>query len=136
MRISLPFPKCPKCKTDSNNSFHKNCGGKLEIETATDNVYCTKCNDNWNIWRSVYNCSCGHEFSAHEIKKTLVEVLASCRICAEEIAARNAAQRKRITQSETSLRNFLSSFFEKLGYSFGITIGTLIETVVKSILKK
>lgn len=130
MRILLPFPQCPSCKKKSNTSYHKDCGGQLRIETTNDDVICTKCNHNWNIWDSKYYCTCGYCFSTDEVKSTLIELLAACRVCADEIAAQNVARQVRLTTSELSLRSFLCSFFEKLGYSFGIAIGTLINGVV------
>lgn len=136
MQILLPFPQCPSCKKKSNTSYHKECGGQLRIETKNDEVVCTKCNHHWNIWDSKYYCTCGHCFSSNEVKSTLIELLAACRVCANEIAAQNAAKQERLRISEISLRAFLSKFFEKLGYSFGLAIGTLIDAVVDYILPK
>ena len=136
MQILLPFPTCPNCTKKSNTSYHKDCGGQLRIETTNDEVVCTKCNCHWNIWASKYYCTCGHCFSANEVKTTLIELLAACQVCADEIAAQNAAKQARTKVSETSLRTFLNRFLEKLGYTFGLAIGTLVNAAVDYILRK
>lgn len=130
MRITLPFPTCPKCNTKSPSSYHKDCGGKLRIETSTDEVFCDKCNHHWNIWDSNYYCSCGHCFTASEVSTTLTAVLVACRVAAEELSALNAAKQARLKTSQNSLRSFFEGFFESLGYSFGVAVGTIIEAVL------
>ena len=135
MRITLPFPTCPQCDTKSPTSYHTDCGGRLRIETSTDEVYCDRCNHHWNIWASNYFCSCGHCFSANEVRFTLTAVLVGCRAAAEELSAQNAAQQARAKISERSLRSFFESFFERLGYAFGVAIGTIIESAVSLFFK-
>lgn len=135
MKITLPFPNCPQCDTKAPSSYHRGCGGKLRIETSTDEVYCDKCNHHWNIWDSSYYCSCGHCFSANEVRFTLTAVLVGCRAAAEELSAQNAAKQARIKISERSLRSFFESFFERLGYSFGVAVGTIIESAISMFLK-
>lgn len=130
MRITLPFPACPNCETKSPTSYHKDCGGKLRIETQTDIVYCDKCDHQWDIWESNYHCSCGHCFSAQEVQITLTAVLVGCRVAAEELAGQNMAKQERLKTSQTSLRKFLEGFFGKLGYSFGVAVGTIIESAL------
>ena len=129
MRILLPFPRCQKCGEDSPESIHKCCGGALFIETTTDDVYCSKCCKHWNVWDSKYYCSCGNVFEAKEVQDTLTEVLVLCRVCAEEVLLQNKAKKERITSSEKSLRVFLGSFLERLGYSLGVAVGVIIEAV-------
>lgn len=131
MRIPLPFPKCSKCGKTAERSFHKDCGGQLHIETTSDEVYCLKCNDHWNIWKSNYYCSCGNKFAARDVQKALTEVLVFCRVCAEEILAQQELKKQRITSSQSSLRIFLSEFLNGLGYSLGVALGTIIEAVSK-----
>ena len=136
MKIPLPFPECKKCGNDSKNSFHKNCGGSLSIETTSDEVYCSKCKKSWNIWKSTYYCSCGNVFESNDVRDTLIEVLAFCRVCAEEIILQKEAEKQRIITSEKSLRVFLGSFLEKLGYSFGVAVGTIIDIISNLFFKK
>lgn len=136
MKIPMPFPKCKSCGESSPRSYHRNCAGRLHIETTTDVVYCEKCNANWWVWDSTYFCTCGSSFSASEVHSTLLEVLACCKVCAEEIAAQNSARKKRDEISEISLRAFLSKFFEQIGYAFGVAIGTIIDSVTAFLLKK
>lgn len=135
MKVKLPFPECPKCKTGSESSIHKDCGGKLTIETSTDEVYCDKCSHHWNIWDSNYHCSCGHVFAAEEVRKTLTAVLVGCRIAAEELSALNAAYAARVKASRSSMRSFFEGFFQKLGYAFGVSIGTVVESVLSLFFK-
>lgn len=136
MEILLPFPRCPSCNRESNTSYHRDCGGQLRIQVSNDEVLCTKCNHHWNIWDSKYYCVCGHCFSANEVKNTLIELLAACQVCADEIAAQDKARQARLRASEISLREFLSNFFGKLGYSFGLAIGTLINAIVDYLLRR
>lgn len=135
MKIPIPFPKCNSCGEAAPKSYHRNCGGRMNIETTTDVVYCNKCNSHWNVWDTTYYCTCGSAFKATEVRTALIEVLACCRVCAEEIVAQQQAQKKREKFSEISLKSFLSKFFEQLGYSFGVAIGTIIDAVTKYILK-
>lgn len=136
MKIPMPFPKCKSCGESSPRSYHRNCSGRMLIETTTDVVYCEKCEKCWGIWDSTYYCTCGSSFTAEEIHSTLLEVLACCKICAEEIAAQDSARSKREKISEISLRAFLSKFFEQIGYAFGVAIGTIIDSVTAFILKR
>lgn len=108
----------------------------MYVEVTTDVVYCDKCSEHWNAWDSMYYCTCGSVFKATDVREALTEVLACCKVCAEEIAAREAARKRRDSLSEVSLRAFLSSFFEKIGYAFGVTIETIIEAVTTFILNK
>ncbi len=136
MKIPLPFPECKRCGNDSKQSFHKNCGGSLSIETTSDEVFCSKCGKHWNIWKSKYYCSCGNVYKAKDVRNTLTEVLVYCRICAEEILIQEEIRRQRINTSEKSLREFLASFLEGLGYSLGVAIGTIIDAVSAFFFKK
>ncbi|MGI6462811.1 MAG: hypothetical protein ACOX04_04205 [Candidatus Scatomorpha sp.] len=135
MKVALPFPKCPKCETESSLSYHKDCGGKLRIETSTDEVYCDKCDHHWNIWESNYYCSCGHTFSAEQVHNTLTSVLVFCRVAAEELSAQDSARQQRLKYSKSSMRKFFEGFFQQLGYSFGIAIGTIVESVLSLFFK-
>ena len=131
MRIPLPFPRCKDCGKTYETCVHANCGGKIFIEVNTDEVYCNKCNEHWNIWESNYHCTCGATFKANEVRTALNEVLVFCKVCAKEIEEQERARKRRTEISEVSLRSFASAFFEKLGYAFGVTVGTLVETFVK-----
>ena len=131
MRIPLPFPKCRNCGKASEFCFHYNCGGKLSIEVRSDEVYCDRCNEHWNIWESNYHCTCGAVFSANDVQKALIETLAFCKACAEEIKEQERARKQRKRISEESLRSFAKGFFEKLGYFFGVAVGSLVDAFVK-----
>ena len=136
MRIPMPFPKCNTCGESHPRSYHKKCGGRMLVETTTDVVYCDRCGAHWDVWDSTYYCSCGSAFKAEDVRSALIEVLACCRLCAEEIAAQDIARKKRESLSETSLRAFLSKFFERIGYAFGVAVGTIIDAVTTYLLKK
>lgn len=131
MRIPLPFPKCKNCGKTYETCIHANCGGKLFIDVDTDEVYCNKDGEHWNIWESIYHCTCGATFRADEVSTALTEVLVFCKVCANEIEEQEKAKKIRSDITDASLKSFAISFFEKLGYSFGVAVGTLIETFVK-----
>ena len=135
MRVSLPFPKCHSCGKDSVISYHRNCGGKMQVEIQTDEVYCEKCKHHWNIWDSKYHCSCGAIFEAREVRKALMEVLACCRACADELADMDKAKKERTTESKKSFRSFVSGFIEGIGYSFGLSIGTIVDVIISLFFK-
>ena len=136
MKIALPFPKCPNCEANSSSSIHKDCGGKLRIETSTDEVYCDNCSHHWNIWDSNYFCSsCGHIFSAEQVSHTLTAVLVACRVAAEELSAQDSARQERLKCSRSSMRKFFEQFFQQLGYHFGVAIGTIIASVLSFMFK-
>ena len=131
MRIRLPFPKCPVCHEENETSIHKDCGGTLEIEVNTDEVYCTKCGHHWNIWDSNYHCTCGHVFAAKDIQSTLATLLAMCHVCAREIENQRKYQSQRSTVANESLRHFAYGFFQKIGEGFGIAIGIFVESFIR-----
>ncbi|MBQ9886651.1 MAG: hypothetical protein IJM37_07330 [Lachnospiraceae bacterium] len=135
MKIPLPFPKCKKCKKESPQAYHKDCGGVLLIETNNDYVSCKRCKESWDIWDSKYYCSCGNVFSAKSVKNTLIEVLAYCKVCAEELEAQRYAKETRKRIADDSLRGFLNAFLEKIGYGLGVAVETIINTVISYFLK-
>lgn len=132
MKIPMPFPKCKSCGESSPKSFHSynNCGGRMLIETDNDEVYCQKCPMHWNVWDSEYHCTCGSVFKAYEVRRTLVEVLASCKACADEMRMQNKYKGARDDLTSVSIRAFITKMFEQIGYSFGVSIGTLIESAL------
>ena len=135
MYLPLPFPPCPRCKKESNQGYHRNCGGKLEVDPINEMVVCLKCNEHWNIWDSTYYCSCGHKFTAVSIASEVKTILLLCKVCMDEIERQQQAQKKLHKLSKASMRNFLCGFFESLGFVVGSVIGTAIETVTKLFFK-
>ena len=134
MKLPLPFPYCPKCEKQHSISYHKDCGGALEIDPETEIVYCPKCGKNWDSWDSEYHCRCGNTFEANEVKKSVNELIEDCRECAEllELETRAYWKRKRIT--EESKRGFISDFIKGLGYSLGKAAGYVIEKIVEFVV--
>lgn len=127
MYIPLPFPTCNQCKKNEIKSFHTKCGGLLEIDPNTNNVHCTKCNKNWDIWDSTYHCSCGHTFEATEVKKSVDNVIELCQLCAEELDLYQSAYWKRKQLAEDSQRTYIENFFRGLGYISGILFEKLVD---------
>lgn len=136
MYIPMPFPKCKKCGKSSTQGYHRGCGGKLEFDPEKENIRCPKCAKQWNIWDTTYFCSCGNEFHSKEIEDSIVQLLYACKICVQEIENQQKAQKQRIDLRESSLRSFLTSFFEKLGFYIGEATGTIIEAVIRFFVKK
>ncbi len=131
MRIPLPFPKCKVCGKTYETCIHSKCGGKISIEVATDEVYCERCSEHWNIWESSYHCPCGASFHANEVRTALSEVLVFCKVCAQEIEGQERAKKRRSELADASLRSFASAFFKQLGCAFGVALGSLVEAFVK-----
>lgn len=127
MYIPLPFPTCTQCNKNGNKSFHTKCGGLLEIDPACDDVHCLKCNKNWNIWNSVYHCSCGHTFKASEVKKSVEDMIELCQLCAEELDLFQSAYWKRKQLASNSRRIYVEQFFKGLGYISGILFEKLVD---------
>ena len=130
MYIPLPFPKCPKCNKMSEQGYHHNCGGELQIDPKTEMVFCPKCRKEWEIWNSSYICSCGHTFTSSDVVETLKDLLLACNICVAELQRQQEAKRDREAITKASLRSFFENFFGKMGYFTGIAVGTIINAVI------
>lgn len=135
MYVSLPFPKCPQCNKASKQGYHHNCGGCLEIDPQSKKVYCPTCRESWDIWESSYYCSCGNQFTSEDISESVYEMLELCKICMIEIQKKQQAESRRKRLCEDSVRVFINSFFNKLGYAIGVAIESIIQTIVKLLFK-
>ncbi len=131
MYVPMPFPRCSKCGRDGNQGYHRNCGGALEIDPLQEIVYCPKCRAHWEIWDTTYYCTCGNEYTSHDISDTTKELLVMCNLCMKEIEAQQKAKNLQKTLSKNSIRAFLIDIIERLGYIAGIAVGTVIDTVMK-----
>lgn len=127
MYIPLPFPFCSQCNKKGNESFHRNCGGLLEINPDNNIVRCKKCNEKWNIWKSTYYCTCGNTFKASEVKKSVEDTIELCQLCAEELELRELAYWKRKKMATESKRTFVEKFFRGLGYISGMLFEKLVD---------
>lgn len=89
MWMSVAFPRCPKCRENGNQCFHKDCkkGGHapLEIDTDTAQVRCPSCERSWYIRSSTYHCKCGKVFPAEEVSDELDAILVNARLIAKEL---------------------------------------------------
>ena len=129
MRMPLPFPECPSCHSSAKQCVHSDCNGKLEIDPSTESVYCqnTYCsNRKWNIWSTTYKCSCGHEFTAKEIKYALNDMLEACRSLVSELERRDFDRERRKGLGKSSFKEFLFSFMRSLGSLAGLAVETAI----------
>jgi len=131
MLIPLPFPKCYNCYMNYNESYHKDCGGVLEIDPKTLEVYCkSNASHHWNIWTSQYHCSCGNVFEAKDVKYAVDEIIENCKLCAEELDLMQQAYWRRKEMSRVSQRNWAEKFFYSLGYISGGIIERLVDLVL------
>lgn len=136
MYVALPFPKCKSCGESSNRGYHHNCGGALEINPEIEIVHCPKCDKTWNIWESIYECSCcGETFTSYDITESVREMLFICKMCMKEIQKQQEAQKQRKSLGEESLRSFVKGICEGLGYVVGVAIETVIYTLAKLLFK-
>lgn len=108
----------------------------MSLTPEKETIRCPKCAKQWNIWDTTYFCSCGNEFHSKEIEDSIVQLLYACKICVQEIENQQKAKRQRVDLRESSLRSFLTSFFEKLGFYIGEATGTVIEAVIRFFVKK
>ena len=127
MYIPLPFPICPQCNKNGEQSLHTKCEGLLEIDPDSNSVHCIKCDKKWDIWDSVYHCSCGHTFKAVEVKKAVEDVVELCQLCAEELDLLQAAYWKRKQLVNSSKRAYAENFFRSLGYVSGVLFEKLVD---------
>lgn len=125
---------------NAENRQHKGIigavGENLSLTPEKETIRCPKCAKQWNIWDTTYFCSCGNEFHSKEIEDSIVQLLYACKICVQEIENQQKAKRQRVDLRESSLRSFLTSFFEKLGFYIGEATGTVIEAVIRFFVKK
>ena len=131
MYVPMPFPVCTTCGKHSIQGYHKGCGGKLEIDPVKNIVRCPKCNDLWDIWETTYFCQCGNKFTSHDIGVAVKEMLDMCLLAMNEIENIKKQKSSQKKMADTSIRNFLTSFFKKIGYTTGIAVGIIIEAVLK-----
>lgn len=135
MFITLPFPPCPVCHSGAERTFHKNCGGLLEVDPYTYTVKCAKCGHTWPIKKSRYYCTCGYSFEADEIKKKLNTILELCRIYAKEYELELEAKRFREKESKASLEDFISGVLKGLSIISGVVVESIIQFIVKLWIK-
>lgn len=134
MYVALPFPRCKNCGKSAKQGYHHTCGGALEINPTTRMVHCPTCDCNdWNIEDSKYVCSCGAVFDSSDIPEAVEEMLLLCKVCMKELQKKQEAERKRETLCKESLRTFVNSFCERLGYYAGVAVETVISTLIKLI---
>lgn len=131
MYVALPFPKCKSCGKSSCQGYHHKCGGALEINPDNNMVHCPRCGATWNIWNSGYNCSCGATFTSEDISDSVNDMLLLCKICMIEIRKQQEAQNIRKTLGQESLRFFVTSLCERLGYYVGTAVEVVINTLTK-----
>ena len=130
MYVPLPFPFCPKCKKDGRQSYHKPCGGELQVDPETQVVKCSCCRKTWKLLTSGYYCSCGHTFTADEVKDELLLILDACKACVLEIELASEARRRRITLSAEAIGWFVSALLTTLDICAKKVIETVIELVI------
>lgn len=135
MYIQLPFPLCPKCHNKTMDSFHKNCGGKLQINPSINEVYCPKCNKKWNIWDSNYYCSCGNVFTAKDIYNELKNILELCQLCADELNMQSMAKRKRVELVYSAKRSYVEKFVKSVGYVAGVLFQNIVRIIMDFLTK-
>lgn len=131
MYILLPFPVCNKCGKKGSESYHTNCKGILEIDPDNNNVRCQKCKKEWNIWDSIYHCTCGNTFKASEVKDAVENVIELCHLCAEELDLNQSAYWKRKQLAQESKRTFVERFFKGLGYIAGSLFERLVDLAME-----
>ena len=125
--VPLKFPHCPVCNTDSPRSYHKDCGGELNIDPYSQHVHCLKCCRSWHINESNYYCSdCGNVFSAEEVNDELKKMLAECERLLDIMESRNEAIAERLFLGKSSFRRFVMSFAETLGKSAGYLVEIIV----------
>ena len=133
MKIPMPFPYCPKCKKKSLESYHHKpgCNGLMYIDPDTEMVSCSKCSDEWLIWKSTYHCSCGHIFKASEVKEEVNSLIQDCKYAAAMILLDQKAYWKRKQMTQESKTKFFTGLFEGLGYTIGKNIGYITHYILE-----
>ncbi|MEX3653890.1 hypothetical protein ABFW14_12200 [Mycolicibacterium fortuitum] len=124
--LPLPFPACPGCNNSWKTSFHRNCGGEIEVEPITRAVRCGSCDNRWIVYDSTFYCSCGNVFSAQEVHKAIDELMSMCLRLIDIIEESEAADKLRKTRAESSLRIFTSELVRGLGAAAGFAIEKLL----------
>lgn len=131
MYIPMPFPKCKYCGKTGSQGYHRNCGGKLEIDPNIEEVFCPKCGSKWDIWDTTYYCTCGSKFTSQDVYDAVKDLLLMCKMCVSEIENQQKARAKRIKLSKDSMKEFIMAIVEKIGYVAGVAVGTIVETVLR-----
>lgn len=137
MYVPLPFPYCRNCKRRWPESYHfsPGCNGALEIDPDTKVVHCTKCSRTWDIWESEYHCACGAVFSAQEVQGAVEDLIADCRLCAEELELMQSAYWKRKDMSEKSMRSFIEKALNEVGYTTSKMAGYVVEKLINFVFE-
>lgn len=135
MWLSVAFPTCPRCRSNSNKCYHKDCpsGGydPMEINSDTSYVRCPSCNRSWHIKESSYYCTCNHVFSAYDVEVEVDAIVANARLIAQEIQ-RTAATRQRINAMTT--RDIETKARETIKKSFGEKVWAALKDMLPAIV--
>jgi hypothetical protein len=128
-RVPLKFPHCPACGTDSPQSFHKDCGGEIQLDPHSNYVHCTRDGKSWLIWDTKYHCnnsSCGHVFSANEVYSEITKMLKDCERLLDILMSQEKAIADMTSLGKISFRAFATAFAK----GFGKVAGYLVEILV------
>lgn len=131
MLVPLPFPPCPACHSSGKQSFHRKCGGLLEVNPDSYEVFCKKCGTHWLLTKSKYYCSCGYSFEAEEVKEKLDYIIELCKICAKELELGKESEQFRIGALKGSIRVFVSEILNGLGMLSGMLLESIIQAVLE-----
>lgn len=135
MWLSVAFPTCPRCRSNSNQCYHKDCrsGARkpMEIDSDTSMVRCPSCGQSWHIKESNYYCTCDYVFSAYDVEVEIDAIVANAKLIAQEIR-RTAATRARINALTT--RDIELKAQDTIKKTFGAKIWEALKDMLPAIV--
>ena len=110
--LPLPFPRCNGCGESWTTSYHKGCGGELEVEPGSEAVACGKCNSGWQLRDSRFHCSCGAVFSAVEVSDAIDNLVLMVRQLADYLDDRQEQLARIRARDQDSYRAFAQTLIK------------------------
>lgn len=131
MKVIVGFPKCATCGHYSEYSYHDKCpnGGvkPLKIDTTNETIYCESCGYSWNIHSSTYHCTkCNSIVNANEIRQEVDQLIELSKMLAKHIQQESVIKQQIITQTDNSIREWVSVVLGTFGHVSGYIIGKLV----------
>lgn len=129
--VSFAFPRCSSCGREWATSRHRGCyrDGELKVDPDQKVVLCAGCSENWNVFQTQFYCTCGHIFSASDVRDVLNETIRAAQLLARVIEENQRVLGEIRSQSRSSFRSWLNGFAQGLGGALGTIMGRLIGSI-------
>ena len=98
----------------------------MEASNSGRRARCESCHSEWPLEDTVFYCSCGHRFTAHEVREALSTASLMRRRLISQIESMSVSDLAIETASRDSLSSWLESVTHQLGEVLGRAVGKAV----------